>query len=345
MMTETITSPISRNEFIFLSTSDGIIIASADGIIETINPAGASMLGIIPENIIGKPVKQAFETNPALLTLFTRTGEQSLDIRLPRRRLAVGIANTLNDLSRIVILHDVTERRDLESRREALIRAISHDLRNPITGISGFADLVAKFGDLNDQQMKFIIRIKQTASKIHDVIGTLVELAWIEAGMPMAYQPIQLRDIINKAVKRLVSVAQSRKIIIAVSVQNPMPIIMGDPERLEQAIYNLLHNAIIYSHPEQTVAIHGWGDDKNVHCSVADRGIGIPDDEIGMIFDRMFRSRSEVVRNIPGGGLGLTIARTIVRRHGGDITVNSHFGEGSTFTVTIPTVTTEPKLA
>lgn len=345
MMTETITPKISRNEFIFLSTSDGIIVASADGIIETINPAGASMLGIIPENILGKSVKHIFEANPALITLFTRTGEQSLDIRLPRRRLAVGVATTLNDHSRIVILHDVTEQRDLDSRREALMRAISHDLRNPITGISGFADLVAKFGDLNDQQMKFITRIKQTSSKIHDVIGTLVDLAWIEAGMPLVYQPIQLRDIINKAVKRLVNIAQSRKIIIAISVQNPMPIIMGDPERLEQVIYNLLHNAIIYSNPEQTVAIHGWGDDSKVNCSVADKGIGIPDDEIGMVFDRMFRSRSEVVRNMPGGGLGLTLARTIVRRHGGDITVNSHFGEGSTFTMTIPTVATDQKSA
>ncbi len=343
-MTHTPAPHISLNEFIFLSTSDGIITASPLGIIEKINPAGAAILGIIPEDVLGKSTKLAFEANPALTTLFTRTGDYSLDIRLPRRRLAVGIASTLTDNTRIVILHDVTERRDLDSRREALIRSINHDLRNPITGIAGFADLVAKFGDLNDQQSKFITRIKQTSSKLNDVIGTLVDLAWIEAGMPMVYQPIQLRDIINKAVNRLVSIAQERRIIIAVSVQNPMPIIMGDPERLEQAVYSLLHNAIIYSHPEQPVAIHGWGDDNKVHCSVADRGIGIPDDELVMVFDRMFRSRSEVVRNMPGGGLGLTLARTIIRRHGGDIGVNSHFGEGSTFTITIPTVARDQKL-
>ncbi|MCU0479630.1 MAG: ATP-binding protein [Anaerolineae bacterium] len=343
-MTDTIAPHSSQNEFIFLSTSDGIITAS-EGIVEKINPAGAGMLGIMPEDVIGKPVKKAFEANPALVSLFTRTGEHSLDIRLPRRRLAVGIANTLADESRIVILHDVTERRDLESRREALIRALNHDLRNPITGISGFADLVVKFGDLNEQQAKFITRIKQTAIKIHDVINTLVDLAWIEAGMPLMYQPIQLRDIINKAVKRLVGIAQERKIIIVSSVQNPMPIIMGDAERLEQVVYNLLHNAILYSHTEQTVAIHAWGNQDKVYCSVADRGIGISDDEIDMVFDRMFRSRSEVVRNIPGGGLGLTLARTIVRRHGGDITVTSHFGEGSTFTLIIPTVASESKSA
>ncbi|MDX2078699.1 MAG: ATP-binding protein [bacterium] len=344
-MTNTTAPKTGLNEFIFLSTSDGIITASPMGIIEKINPAGAAMLGIVPEDIIGKTTKQAFEANPALTTLFTRTGDQSLDIRLPRRRLAVGIGSTLSDNTRIVILHDVTEKRDLDSRREALIRAINHDLRNPITGISGFADLVVKFGDLNEQQSKFITRIRQTASKMNDVIGTLVDLAWIEAGMPMAYQPIQLRDIINKSVNRLVAIAQERKIIIAISVQNPMPIIMGDPERLEQVVYSLLHNAIVYSDPEQSVAIHGWGDDNKVYCSVADRGIGISDDEIDMVFDRMFRSRSEVVRNMPGGGLGLTLARTIIRRHGGDIGVNSHFGEGSTFTFSIPTVATDQKSA
>jgi len=344
-MTNTTAPQISQSEFIFLSTSDGIITASGLGIIEKINPAGAGMLGITPQDIIGKPVRKAFEANPSLVSLFTRTGEQSLDIRLPRRRLAVGIATTLSDESRIVILHDVTERRDLESRREALIRAINHDLRNPITGISGFADLVVKFGDLNDQQAKFITRIKQTAIKIHDVINTLVDLAWIEAGMPLAYQPIQLRDIINKAVNRLVGIAQERKVVILISVQNPMPIIMGDAERIEQVIYNLLHNAILYSHTEQTIGIHAWGNEDKVFCSVADRGIGISDDEIDMVFDRMFRSRSEVVRNIPGGGLGLTLARTIARRHGGDITVSSHFGEGSTFTLTIPTVASDSKSA
>lgn len=326
------------HEFIFRSASDGIVIAGEQGLIEMMNPAAARMLDVNPEQVIGRIPRRAFPHNPALINLFTREGDQTLDVRLPRRRLAVGLASTIESGQRIVMLHDVTESRDLESRREALARAISHDLRNPISALIGFADLVVKFGPLNPQQDKFITRIRQTVSKLHDVVKSLVDLAWIEAGMPMAHEPIQLRDVINHAVEKVSSLAQERNIVVAVSVQNPMPVVMGDKDRLGHAIYNLLHNAVQYSEPQQTVAIHGWGDTDDVYCSVADQGMGIADDEIDLIFDRMYRGRDDVIRNMPGGGLGLTMAKEIIKRHGGDIWASSNLGEGSTFTFVLPTI-------
>lgn len=324
-------------EFIFRSTSDGLVITGTDGTIQEMNPAASAMLGVLVEDVVGKHPRRAFRQNPALVNLFTREGDQTLDVRLPRRRLAVGIASTMRNGVRAVLLHDVTERRELENRRESLVRALTHDLRNPISAIGGFADLVAKFGDLNDQQRKFLDRLRQTSSKLHDMTGTLVDLAWIEAGMPLEHKPIELREVITEAVDQVTTLAHNKKIIIAVSMQNPLPPVMGDPERLEYVVYALLHNAILYSYPEQTIAIHAWGDSNEVYCSVADRGIGIADDEVELVFDRMYRSRDEVVRNKPGGGLGLTLVRTIVNRHGGDIWASSNLGEGSTFTFVLPT--------
>lgn len=337
-MSESALSETQSYEFFFRTTSDGVIIADSEGVIQQMNPAASAMLGLALEDVEGKNARHAFGTNASLVNLFRRTGEQTLDVRLPRRRLAVGIANTIGDGKRVVILHDVTERRELENRRESLIRAMVHDLRNPLTAINGFADLVEKFGDLNEQQQKFLKRIHQTSSKLYDMTGTLVDLAWIEAGMPLEHRPTQLRTLINQAVDSVTHLAHERKIIIAVSVQNPMPTVMGDPKRLRMVIHNLLHNAIIYSYPEQTVAIHGWGDEQEVYCSVADRGIGISDDELDLVFDRMYRSRAEAVRQINGGGLGLTIAKTIIERHGGDLWASSNLGEGSVFTFFLPVV-------
>jgi len=296
------------------------------------------MLGVIAEDLVGKSPRQCFEQHSNLVNLFSRSGDQTLDVRLPRRRLAVGVATTLDTGERVVVLQDVTERRELDKRRESLVRAISHDLRNPISAISGFADLIGKFGDLNDQQQKFLTRIRQTGNKLYEVTGPMVDLAWIEAGMPLSHLPIRLSDTINLVVKELSPLAMFQQVRIAVSLQNPTPVVMGDPERLKMVIYHLLHNAIIYSLPEQTIAIHAWGDQNEVYCSVADRGIGIADDELELIFDRMYRSRDERVRDLPGGGLGLTIAKTIVNRHGGDIWATSNLGEGSTFTFVLPTV-------
>lgn len=337
-MSDHLTAQVDIHEYIFRTTSDGILICDASQVISHVNPAAAAMLGITVEDVIGRTPAACFSRNVTLLNLFMRDGDQALDVRLPRRRLATGLAHTLESGQRVVLLQDVTEKRDLETRREMLIKSIAHDLRNPISAISGFVDLVARFGELNDQQKKFYTRIRQTTSKLHDMVATLVELAWIEAGMPLQHIPIRLGDALNQAVDEVKSLAHRNKISIAISLQNPLPVVMGDPERLHLVFYHLLHNAVSYSPPESSIAIHAWGDQHEVYCSVADQGFGISDEELELIFDRMYRSRDERVRDLPGGGLGLTLARTIVKRHGGDIWASSNFGEGSTFTFVLPAV-------
>lgn len=328
------------HDFIVRTTADGIIVTDDKNLITRVNPAAAAMLGMRVENMIGQTPQRCFGKNPAIVNLFTRPGDQTLDVRLPKRRLAVGNATSFKDGSRVVMLQDVTEQRDLESRREQLISTVAHDLRNPISALEGYADLMMKFGEMNEQQQRFATRIRQTTRNLYDVIESLVDLAWIEAGMPLSHLPIQLARVIDRVVHELSGLAYSRQIAIAVSLQQPMPVVMGDPERIQLAVRNLLHNAIIYSVPEQTVAIHAWGDDHEAYCTVADQGIGIADDEIQLIFDRLYRSRDERVREIPGGGLGLTLAKKIISRHGGDIWASSNLGEGSTFTFVLPTVTT-----
>jgi signal transduction histidine kinase len=331
-------SSTSVYEFLFRSVADGILVTDPAGHIQQINPAAAAMLAVRVEDVIGARPEERFRQNPALVNLFTRSGSQTLNVRLPKRRLAVGLATGLHDGRRIVLLQDVTEKQELESRREALVTTIAHDLRNPISALAGFGELVEKFGDLNPQQQKFLTRIRQTATKLYDVVGSLVELAWIEAGMPLEHRPLELGKLIQSVITDLSPLALERRITIAFSLQDPMPTVMGDAIRMKTVIYNLLHNALIYSNPESTIAIHAWGDTHEAYCSVADRGIGIADDELEQIFDRMYRSRDERVRETPGGGLGLTIARTIITRHGGGIWAASNLGVGSTFTFVLPAV-------
>lgn len=323
-------------DYLFRHTADGILIADDQSQLVAVNPAAASMLRLTVEELLGKPPAGCLSKHPALVNLFTRDGDQILDVRLPKRRLAVGIATSFDDGTRLVLLQDVTEARDLESRREALVAAVAHDLSNPIAALSGYAELIAKFGDLNENQARFTERIVQTAGKIHEVAGPLVNLAWIEAGLPLAHVPIELGSSIRNVVAELTSLAHQHQITLAISVQSPMPHIIGDPERIAIAIHNVLHNAIIYSFPEQTIAVHAWGDDNEAYCSVADQGMGIPDDELELVFDRLYRSRDQRVLAIPGGGLGLTMARTIIQRHGGDIWATSNPGAGSTFTFVLP---------
>ena len=323
-------------DFTFDRTADGILIANSDGMIEHVNPAAVMLLGTTVDELCSKSPSRLFQKNPALLNLFTRPGEQTLDVRLPRRRLAVGIAAPLNGGGRIILLQDVTEQRDLESRRETLITTMKHDLRNPISAIIGFADLLDKMGELNDQQQHFLHRIHQTTTKLYEVIGTLTDLAWLEAGMPLQHLPIPLGTTIDSVIAELSPMAQAKQITLALSVQDPLPGLVGDPGRIHMVIYHLLNNAILYSDPERVVVIHAWGDAREVYCSVADQGFGIADDEVELVFDRLYRSKDERVRDLPGGGLGLTLARRILLRHGGDIWASSNLGKGSTFTFLLP---------
>jgi signal transduction histidine kinase len=329
----------SRYDFLFRSTADGIMIADPYLIIKNINPAACGMLGLTVEDVLEKRPEAIFSKNPPLMNLFIRTGSQKIEVRLPRRRLAQGIGDTLENGDRVVILQDVTERRDLENRRDNLTRTIAHDLRNPISAISGFTDLVTKSGELNELQRKFLLRARQTSNKINDMLISLVDLAWIEAGMPLQHIPIHMDDAIQKAVNELEYLAKKHRIGIVLSLQKPLPIVMGDPARLHLAIYHIIHNAITYSlTPEKNVVIHSWSDDNEIYCNVADQGIGIADNELELIFDRMYRSRDERVMEINGGGLGLTIAKTIIKRHGGDIWASSNFDVGTTISFVLPIV-------
>jgi two-component system sensor histidine kinase VicK len=325
-------------EFVLRTAAEGVLLVGEDGLCAMLNPAAAAMLQIASEDVLGQTPKTVFRQNPSLVRLLRSQGLTKQDVILPMERIAQGICQDLPDGSKVVILNDITEQRELESRREALVKAISHDLRNPLSALNGYADLVSKFGDLNDKQARFITRIEQTCTKLWEVTESLVNLAWIEAGMPLQYVPFELAGLIRQVAGDLAIEAQQKNIKIVISIQDTVPEIMGDPTRIKQAIVHIVENSIRYSDSMMNVGIHAWQQHQKVFCSVTDRGFGIANEELDQIWDRMWRSTDERVRNIPGGGVGLTYTKTVIERHGGNIWVDSRFDEGSTFTFVLPLV-------
>lgn len=336
--TQLSSAQLAMYEFIFRTAAEGILQTSAEGLCCLLNPAAAAMLQVTESAILGKSPREAFPNNPNLIRLLRPGGIRLLDVPLPGDRIAQGTAQNLPDKTRVLLLYDVTEQRQIESRREALVKAIAHDLRNPISALTGYAELVTKFGDLNEKQLHFVTRIRQTSDKLWDVIASLVDLAWIEAGMPLQYAQMNIAAIIRKVVSELTSEARRRHVKIITSIQEPIPPVMGDSARIKLAIYHLLDNAIQYSNPYYNVGIHAWQQQNQVMCSVVDQGIGIDEYELDQVWDRMWRSSDERVRTIPGGGLGLTYVRTIIKRHGGDISVDSKLDSGTTFTFVLPLI-------
>lgn len=322
--------------FLFQTAAEGILLADADGYLTRLNPAAAAMLGLSPDAALGSHTATLFKHQPGLIRLLNGDGEQQAEISLLHRRIATGVGMDRPGGGRIVLLHDVTERLAVESRRESLVRQVAHDLRNPLNALVGYADLVPKFGDLTPDQEKFLGRVRQTAQKLYDLAATLVDLAWVEAGMALAHTPVELAHLIREAIDELAPEAHAREITIVFSLQDPVPSVIGDARRLKQMITHLLENGVRYSHPNSNVAIHLWQEGARVFCSVGDQGIGIQPDAIDNIWDRLWRSADDRVRATPGGGIGLTFARAIVLRHGGRIWVESEPEEGTTVTFMLP---------
>lgn len=319
-------------------SNEGVLIADHELILHTVNSAASSMLNMPAADLVGKSTAQIFAKNAALVALFEREGEVSFDVKLAKRRIAQGLGVTLADGDRMVLLQDVTEQRDLDSRREALVSTIAHDLRNPLSVIYTYIDLVATSDNLVTEQKEQLEQARGATLRLHELLEDLVELAWVESGMPLRYSTVRFGELIDRAIEKLTQRAHDQGVAFAVSIQQPMPTVMGDPDRLYIAVYQLLTNAIIYSDAGSLIAIHAYGDDRESSLSIADRGFGIAKEELDSIYDRFFRSRDSRVQVIPGAGLGLTMAKRIIQRHGGSISVTSTLNVGSTFTLTLPAV-------
>lgn len=322
-------------DFLFQTIAEGIVLVDADGAIERLNPAAAAMLALTPD-AVGQPAAVVFRHQPGLVRLCTTPGDDEEEVTLARKRPAAGTASDRPGGGRIVLLRDVTAHVTLEARRTALIRQIAHDLRNPLNAVSAYAELVTRFGTLTGDQARYLDRVQQTADKLYELAETLIDLAWVESGVTMEHRPVNVAQSVRAAVHALEAEAGAHNVTLVLSIQDPVPLVLGDPHRLAQAVRFVLENAIRYSPPETNVAVHVWQSGTRVYCSVGDRGIGIRADDIEYIWDRMWRSDDARVRAQPGGGIGLSFARAIIRQHGGHIAVESEAEAGTTVTFWVP---------
>lgn len=325
-------------DLLFRHTADGVIIIGIDDIVVQINTAAAMLFSLTFAEWRKKKFEVAFAKTPQLLTHLKKKQAFKAELHLGKKRAISLQGFPIAEYQRMIIVREITEKRLLETRRDALIQSIAHDLRNPLAGANGYADLVDRLGDLNADQKQYLGKAQNTIQKLYDSLNELIDLAWLEAGIPLDHVVLQLEEPIHQAIKSLEATARQKKITFAVSIQEPLPPIMGDAKRLQQAIYNLIHNAVLYSYAGSIVVIHAWGDAREVIFSVADQGIGIARKELETIFDRFYRSQDERVKALQGNGLGLTVAKRIITIHAGTLWVNSALESGSKFSFAIPSL-------
>ena len=241
----------------------------------------------------------------------------------------------------------LTELRDANDQLTALneqktqfVGMAAHDLRSPLGTITMAAQcLKVRAGDILDEDsLDFLSRIESVSDSALNLVDAFLDLSVIESGrLKIERKPTDIRALIDKA-RPLLEIPAKKKGVSIVACYDPdMPdSVMGDGPRLEQVVVNFLSNAVQHSNPNSNVKISTWREGANLRVSVADQGMGIPREEIPLLFKAFERGSTKKTASEKSTGLGLVIARKIVEAHGGTVSIESELGKGSTFSFTIP---------
>jgi two-component system phosphate regulon sensor histidine kinase PhoR len=279
----------------------------------------------------------------AATTRETSTGEADLG-HLGARRFALD-AVPLADGGLVLSMHDITALRRIERVRRDFVANIGHELRTPLTSIKLLAETLASgAADEADTAREFAGQIEREADHLAQLVDELLDLSMIESGQTtLALESLDPEGVVAACVERIGPVAERAQVRVR---QLPAPAAgiraLADPARIGQALINLAHNAVKYSHLGGEVRI-GWeGRNGFVRFTVSDDGIGVPDVHQPRIFERFYKADRSRTRDRddhgPGGsaGLGLAIVRNIAEAHGGSVGLVSEEGVGSTFWIEVP---------
>lgn len=240
-------------------------------------------------------------------------------------------------LDRAQALEDVARseaNKESERLRTLILDSITHELRTPLTSIKGAASTLLSTGNISEEDRRELLTIvDEEADRLNRLVGQAVEMAQIEAReVHMNFAPVAVLDLVEQARESCAWVSNTHPVTVNLPTLSK---VSADPEMVGKVLCNLLENAAKYSKPDSPIFISAEQKDGYVLTSVADRGIGIDPAEQGLIFDRLYRSRSNS-GSTPGTGMGLAISRAIIESHHGSLTVTSQPDHGSVFTFSLP---------
>jgi signal transduction histidine kinase len=231
--------------------------------------------------------------------------------------------------------------REIDQVKSDFISIVSHELRTPLTSIKAFTELILIKPKMPaERRNKLLTIINNETDRLARLINDVLDLTKIESGkLSWRVTKVSLEDIIQTSVSGIQSLADNKSLVMTTSVTRPLPLIFGDRDRLIQVITNILSNAIKFT-PQggkiQITAHQGETPKPQIVVAVSDTGVGIPTEDLKLIFDKFRRSGDILTNNTEGTGLGLTITRQIIEYHGGTIWAESTPGRGSIFTFTLP---------
>ena len=328
---------------LFLHMSDGVAAFTTDGRLIHMNPAAESLLGVRMEDDLGFDEMFADLDMPNSDETAMRTFLTS-EITRFGRVLSVTLApyGALDGEGGVIaVIHDITEQRRLDDARREFVANVSHELRTPLTNIRSYTEtLLDAAGDIPlDTEKQFLGVISSESERMARIVTDLLTLSKLDYGrMELRMTRFSLADMLHNVANAMKLTAEDSGHELAVDTPDGLPQIVGDRERIEQVVVNILSNAVKYTPSGGHIRLSACAVPGNrVRITVEDDGVGIPAADVPRLFERFYRVDKARSRAAGGTGLGLAIAKEIVEQHEGKIALASEYGKGTTVTITLPT--------
>ena len=338
----------NEQQAVLASMAEGVLAVDAQERIISLNPASGRLLGLDQAQAQGRRLQEVVR-NADLSRFITRalacrdSIESDILLHGDRERVMQAQGSALHDaqaqpIGAVIVLNDVTDFRRLEHIRRDFVANVSHELKTPVTSIKGFVETLLD-GAMHDpvHTERFLQIVAKQADRLHAIIEDLLSLSKIEEHEDhddIVAEVVPLRPLLESVVNACSAAAQT-EVEVRLECDEQLSARVNKV-LMEQAVTNLLDNAIKYSDPSRPVRVVAAFNDGEVQISVADRGAGIAKEHLARIFERFYRVDPARSRKLGGTGLGLAIVKHIVQAHHGRVTVDSTLGAGTTFTIHLP---------
>ena len=325
-------------EQITASMGEGLVLLDNNSRVLSLNPAarklfaadescvGQDFLTVDRSREMSEAIRRAMEQGHSEIR--SRRGDKTYQFDITR------IDSQGDVLGAVILAFDITERESGERLRREFTANVSHELKTPLQGIIGSAELIENGMVKPEDMPRFIGHIRGEAQRMVALIGDIIRLSQLDEGEEMPREDVDLLEVARRATEQLDTTAQARK--IAVTVDGQPTAVNGVRQLLYEVIYNLCDNAIKYNVDGGSVRMTVSGDGANACVTVADTGIGIPLEQQARVFERFYRVDKSHSKASGGTGLGLSIVKHAVQYHGGSISLTSRPGEGTTVRVWLP---------
>src|SRR5213080_4829407 len=294
---------------------------------------GTPLLEIVRDATLDRVIDDAFDRGALVRSDLVLDGSQvELD--------AVAMRNNAGEITgAMVLFHDITELKKIDQVRRDFVANVSHELRTPLSILRGYIETLRDSPETSREELSRILSVMERHSKRLDLLAEdLLTLAQLESANPnLQLSPVDLSSFFGEVIRDWETKLATKHLNVIVDVPLGLLPIRADRARLQEALYNLLDNAVKYSREHGEIRLMARQRDEEIVLSVSDNGIGIGKEDLPRIFERFYRAdKARTAENIRGTGLGLAIVKHVAQLHGGHVEAESELGKGTTIRVVLP---------